>query len=92
MICLHYDRYAKESSVTMTPKELGEFLSIEQNVTLDSQQLEALISEKEMIFSKRENVLTLSGKIVFLNYQYSFSKQLRACTLFFPRFYYYDYE
>ena len=57
--------YAKESSVTMTPKELGEFLSIEQNITLDSQQLETLISEKEMIFSRKENVLTLSGKIVF---------------------------
>ena len=54
-------RYAKESAVTMTPEELGNFLLSEQNINLDPQQLVKLIVEHEQSCTKQDGLLTLSG-------------------------------
>ena len=46
----------------MTSKELGDFLSGEQHLTLDSQQLQKLVEKYEISTAKQEGLLTLAGK------------------------------
>jgi len=45
----------------MTSSELGEFLTQEQNITLDSQQLQSLVEKYEISTAKQEGLLTLAG-------------------------------
>ena len=45
----------------MNPDELGKFLLLEQNITLDSEKLVALIIEHENSCTKQDGLLTVPG-------------------------------
>lgn len=60
--------YAKERT-TMTHEELGTFLLSEQNISLNYEELDALILEQEKVFfSNQRRLLTMPGKNILTHY------------------------